>query len=743
MLCNFFAQTSNKTEKIAQSLLMLLLLIVPLSEQALAINEQGFPTDIVKSRAKYQEAMGHLKANRISAFNKLKDQLIDYPLYPYLEYEFYRKRLNQMSEYEALAFRDNHADSPMSKRFHSHWLEHLFDTKRYGLYLTHYVPEVNRISTKFECYQGRAFYELGDEFKAFRIAERLWLIGNSQDHACDPLFKAWQSKGFLTESKVWKRIQLAMRAGNQSLAKFLAKELEHPLRDYQFKLWLSIYNNPSRLSGLLHRFKDRPVYREIMLQGFKRWIRTDKDGTLNYLPKYLANYNFTNQELDEYLNYIARYISFSYHPEAYYWLLQADHNSTDAKVHQRRLMVSIWESNWAGVLTWTHKPTTDSDETLKNLYLYTRALEQLSADWSKAIISQPKRSNNRLSNHPFQLPSQPGHLLHTHNKWAHWLSHPEGIVHILNLGKTPQALSLTALKNYRKLYAYRKYYGFLASERLQQPLSMHANIERFPVKEVNKVKQLKGMQRAYEFFMLDDKLNAAREWYMVTKRLSAKENAIAARIADNWGWHFQAILTSTKSNQRDNLDIRFPRAYQNYVGYYANQVGITTDWVFSVIRQESAFKTYARSGVGAMGMMQLMPNTAKYVSKKIGVPYKGRNSLLDPKTNIKLGTAYLKDLYKQFDNNILMATAAYNAGPHRVKKWRPKQAGMPGDLWIETIPFDETQHYVKNIVTYQAIYRYQMGQEPKLTTDIAWIGPKPINGIQRSTLKKNQLASIK
>ncbi|HVL00575.1 MAG TPA: lytic transglycosylase domain-containing protein, partial [Dongiaceae bacterium] len=157
---------------------------------------------------------------------------------------------------------------------------------------------------------------------------------------------------------------------------------------------------------------------------------------------------------------------------------------------------------------------------------------------------------------------------------------------------------------------------------------------------------------------------------------------------------------------------------------HAATQGLDPDWVYSVIRQESAFMPAAKSPVGALGIMQIMPGTAKLLSRSMRIPTPNQQQLLDPSRNIQMGTYFLKQLSDQFDGNIVLATAAYNAGPGRARAWQPEMKAVSGDIWIETIPFKETRDYVKNIVTYQAIYRHLLGRDVTLSRSVAAIPPK-------------------
>jgi soluble lytic murein transglycosylase len=158
------------------------------------------------------------------------------------------------------------------------------------------------------------------------------------------------------------------------------------------------------------------------------------------------------------------------------------------------------------------------------------------------------------------------------------------------------------------------------------------------------------------------------------------------------------------------------------VNKYADSNGLGIPWVLAVMRQESAFNARAASHAGARGLMQLMPATARSVAKRLGKPYSNRRDLFQPEINIPLGTAYLSQVYNRLEHNPVLATAAYNAGPHRVQRWLPKHT-LEADVWVETIPFKETRNYVKRVMAYAVIYEKRLGREP--SSIVARMRPVP------------------
>ena len=226
-----------------------------------------------------------------------------------------------------------------------------------------------------------------------------------------------------------------------------------------------------------------------------------------------------------------------------------------------------------------------------------------------------------------------------------------------------------------------------------------------------------SIQRAFEFFKLGESINARREWFAAINRFDQHQLASATVLADRWGWHQQAIHTTIKAQQWNDLSIRFPLAYRSHMANAAQSTTIKLEWLYAVARQESAFADDAYSSVGARGLLQLRPSTAKIIARKIGVSYKTQD-LYHADKNIALGSVYLKQLLEDFEGNRILATAAYNAGPHRVKKWLTRQGkALPHDIWIETLPFYETRSYVQNVLAFSVIYGYRLGIDAPLIGD--------------------------
>lgn len=281
------------------------------------------------------------------------------------------------------------------------------------------------------------------------------------------------------------------------------------------------------------------------------------------------------------------------------------------------------------------------------------------------------------------------------NRWRYWRARS------LELAKpqSPQAISL-----YQPVAAERDFYGFLSADRIQAPYKLNHQPLALPPKLVQKVRNTAGIRRALEFHARGQIVDGRREWYHVSRLFSRDELVAQARLAYEMGWYFPAIRSISQAQYWDDLDIRFPMAHRSTLVNAAKAREIHPSWVFAITRQESAFMADARSHVGASGLMQLMPATAKETARRFGIPLSSPQQVLNPNVNIQLGAAYLSQIYAQFNGNRVLASAAYNAGPGRVRQWLRDAGHLSFDVWVENIPFDETRQYVQNVLTYSVIY---------------------------------------
>ena len=606
--------------------------------------------NLAQQRQMYDEAKRALAKGDKGPYLRYANALRDYPLEPYLAYDELTARLKWASNDEIEAFLTEHGDLPQAGWMKLRWLRWLAERGEWQTFINYYDPKLN--FTELDCLYGQYLFKHGMLKEGQAQAEKLYLVGKSQPEACDVLFGLWREHGGVNEQQRWQRAKLAAEARNYGLASFLIKGL--PTLGKQGEMLLQAAQNPNLLSQP-SRFvpADRAMADAVGL-GLRRLARQDPEKALGLLDLYARQMAFSSDEKVAIAREIGLTLARRFDARALKVMTQYDPELRDNTV-----------SEWRG-----------------------RLLLRLGR-WNEV---------NQLTR------QMPGDLAGS-NRWRYWQARS------LQLA---QPDSQDAQHLYRPVAGQRDFYGFLAADRINAPYRIDHKPIAIDPRVLQRVRNNAGIRRALEFQARGQLNEGRREWYHASRLFSREELLAQARLGYEMGWYFPAIRAVSQAQYWDDLDVRFPMAHQNTLTREARNRGLHSSWVFAITRQESGFMPDARSGVGAMGLMQLMPTTAKETARRYGIPLASPTQALDPNVNIQLGAAYLSQIYGQFGGNRILASAAYNAGPGRVRQWLNGNQSMPFDIWIETIPFDETRQYVQNVLSYAVIYGEKLGAPQKL-----------------------------
>jgi soluble lytic murein transglycosylase len=496
--------------------------------------------------------------------------------------------------------------------------------------------------------------------EAFELAENLWVVGKSQPNDCNELFKTWHNAGKRTSALVWKRVSLAADGGNHTLLPYL-KTLMPKKQQYLADLWLKVRRSPSqvsRLSNFPGQFPEKET--EILVYGLKRLISSNRDLALRSWKKLSRKFTFSRSQQKQISHQFATFLALVDHEQAEFWLEKATSLEPDAELLRWHLAHVLRQKNWQNALDVINLVPGNSADNNVFQYWKAQAYEQVGA---KALAD-------------------------------------EGL---------------------HKLAKQRHYYGFLASGKLSEMANLNDNPLLIPQEEIDEVAALPSAQRAFEFRKLSRNLSARREWIFLQDQLTHQQKITAAVLASQQNWHDQAIFGFSKSGYLDDLSRRFPMPFDSQMHSNAKKNNIDVAWAYAIVRRESSFMPDAASHAGALGLMQVMPATARYLAKK----KIKKNSLFNANRNMELGTQYMRYLMDKMDNNAILATASYNAGWRRVQQWLPEKGNMPLDLWIETIPYKETRNYVKAVLAYQQIYSQHLGGNENLFKKLATMEIEP------------------
>ncbi|MDC1314624.1 transglycosylase SLT domain-containing protein [Pseudomonadales bacterium] len=610
----------------------------------------GIEMQRFRQRAVFLEARQIARKGKLSALKPLLESLTDYPLRSYIEYEALLARPYSSDE-AVQAFIENHPNFPISAQLRRAFADYRRDQDRSESFLRFHQPEDADVEN--QCFRASALWALERTQAAMAATRALWLHGRSQPKRCDKAFSRWRRAGGLTQALAWQRYELAVLAGEDRLAAYLERTLSEDQRT---------------LARQLTRLRQRPT-------------RTDRYETVDF-----------NDPEQQALADSALKMLIKKRPA------EALHLIADLKDSGRLAPAQALEYDYAAALRLIRE-----DNLTVNDALIPAALRTNPDLIEASLIRLIKAGRfNALSTPLSQLPASAQGTL----RWQYWQARAE-------LSSPDIGGRESARVSFERLASERDYYGHLAALWLGIPGSLADQSTTIAPEKLLDLAAAPTAQRIYELRALGETLEARREWFQLIKPFSNTELRIAAALASQWHWHDMAIATLAQAQAWDEVLERFPRPYAERFTEAARTQGVPVTLAMAVARRESGFWTEARSPVGAQGLMQLMPRTAQSVAKSIDLDSPTDLVLTQADTNIKLGTAYLGQLLQRFNDNRVLALAAYNAGPSRAKKWYTNP--QPIDAFIEGIPFAETRAYVKAVLLYAAIYAQLNGlPEPLL-----------------------------
>ena len=502
-------------------------------------------------------------------------------------------------------------------------------------------------STDLLCMHYQALYYTGKPKEALQGAGKIWMSGQSRPDACSPLFQLWQASGLRTQEKIWQRMTLAFEAENPNLIRHLGATLGSGLQSYGDQM-VTLFEQPAKAMNPAY-FSSNPYSRKLLSLGLTRYANQEPESVLRQLALFRSRFGLTQAEVKPVERAIARRLLLDRSIAQRSWVDSTVKKLADPDITELRARLAIWEQDWRGLSGWVK------------------------------MMPMARQKEDR---------------------WRYWMARSLEV----------QGQQKPARDLYLETANLRGFYGFMAAQRTGVPY----RIKNQSVKHVpdwrTASQRWPFLLRVRELLSMNEIAAARSEWIHNMDRNPVAQRIEFGHIALNQGWHELAILASIRAEAWDALDLRFPLPLKRTFSQMAQERTMNTSLLYAISRQESALYPLAQSPVGARGLMQLMPATAKETAGKLGVPYRNEQQLFDPTMNIRLGSAYLKRLLDVYDGNRILAAAAYNAGPGRVKRWREQSDNKPMDVWVESIPYKETRNYVQNVLSFDLIYQHKLQQ---------------------------------
>jgi len=484
----------------------------------------------------------------------------------------------------------------------------------------------------------------GGDSLALAEAKSLWMVSSEQPANCDGLFDRMIKAGVLTDEDIWSRFRLAMQDGKIGVAKYALQRVKS-YENGQEKLVDKVYENPQRVLEKKQISVKSRLGRELNIYALERMAKTQPDYAIDFWKQLQPSYGTDDK------NYVwarfALHAARRHDPDALEYYKRAQDAPLDKEQFAWKVRAALLARNWPSV--------------------------------QATINSMPQAQQNEAA-------------------WRYWLGR--------SLKEQNQIPAANALLS--PLSREHNYYGLLALEELGDSVSAIPSSYKPLEAEISAIKAKPAIQRSLELQRLDLRWEARNEWAWATKDFDDKQMLSAAELAARMEWYDLAIITAEKTSYLHDFSLRYPIPYREMMQASAKEQGLDEAWVYGLTRQESRFVTYAKSGVGAVGLMQVMPATAKWIAKRLGLDGYHNGMIGQMNTNIQLGTYYMRHVLDEMGGQSLMATAAYNAGPGRAKRWAATTP-TEGAIYAETIPFGETRNYVQKVMGNAQFYAQRLG----------------------------------
>jgi soluble lytic murein transglycosylase len=583
-----------------------------------------------------------------------------YPLYPYLEAARFKRDLTLLPDPAPVdngiaGFLQRYGEQPVGRALRRAWLLELGRRQVWQTFYTQYADTSGDPVLRCDLLQARIALNLGKDLAPAIVQE--WLSAKDTPPECEPAFAWLRAHQLLPASLVDQRARLALAAGNTRLANSLIPALP-PEMAAPLRQWSALIAQPQREIDRLINQPELPVESAALQDGWLRLARSDPDAALQRYQPLLQARQLDQAGASPYARSLGLGLAWSRRPEALDYFARVLPADVDDRTAEWGTRAALWAGNWP------------------------RA--------AQAIAAMPP-------------------ALREQARWRYWAARSAEL----------QGDAASAKAGYTALLANDNYYAGLAAARLGEAYAPHQQSLTLDSAAASRLAQQPAFQRAHELLLCRLEPLAVGEWAYGFDALDPAQRSQSIGLAMRWGWYNQGIATASKQGVFNDYALLYPRPYDGPVHAAAALTGLPEDFIYAVMRQESLYDSEVVSRANAVGLLQLILETSQRTARHWQRPQPSRADLFDPATNITLGSAELRDMLGEFDNQLPVAIAAYNAGPNAAARWLPDQ---PRDaaVWIENIPYNETRDYVQRVLWHTLVFDWRRSGEPQKTE--AWLG---------------------
>jgi soluble lytic murein transglycosylase len=616
------------------------------------------------ARQEFAAAYAEAQAGRGLQADADSPALVAYPLYPYLQAERLRALIDAAPvgagelPLDELAWRilAEHGEEPVGRVVRRSWLPSLAARMLWPAYLKVYA-QARSPDQALRCQAIQARIALKQQAGLAEAAIAEWLTPASAADACDPVFDWLRGQGLLDDTLTARRAQLALEAGEARLARWLARSL--PEGEAQpLVRWARLIESPRAAIDASIGSPDAPVEFAALLAGWTRLASSDPDAALERYDSLVRQRRLDPAQASSCARALALGLAWSRRPQALDYFSRVAAADYDDSVHEWHVRAALWAGDW-------------------------------------------KRAAAALDAMPASLAAD--------NRWRYWAARTQEA-----LGNSARAAEL-----YATVVPTDNWFAVLAAARLGQRFAPHPRPIEFAADGVAGLERMAPFIRARELLQLDLPNLAQSEWNAGFEPLDPSARKAAVVLASRWGWHFQAIAAAAGLGEFFDYALLYPRPFDGAVAEATRLSRLPATLIYAVIRQESLYQSWAVSSAGAVGLMQLLPGTARRAAVELDRPRPTRESLARPEINVPLGAGFLGGLVDRFDGQVVLALAGYNAGPGAARRWLP-DSPMDADRWVENIPYNETRSYVQRIMWHSVVFEWLRDGEAEDASP--WLG---------------------
>jgi len=580
--------------------------------------------------------------------DRMTKRLKSSPLEPYLAYYQLRMQLKTASATDIQKFLARPDKTPVVDRLRAEWLKLLGERQQWDEFSAEYPRLVDK-KVNLTCYELQSRQRLQEE-AVLQEARNLWLTSSAElPGSCTPLFDTAIANGIINVTDILLRLRLALEAGNLTLAKQLSEKLPADRALSSSNLDSAATDQVKYLATAKLKNASE-AQRTVALFALQRLAKQSPQ--LAYLQWGKKAEYFTADEQQYFYGWLGYEAARKRDTRALEWYQAAGATPLSERQLAWRARTALLTQNWHEV-------------------------------WVSIDAMTPQQQRQGV--------------------WQYWKARA-----LKAWGSLSEANVLFA-----KLSREHSFYGQLSFDEIGSAHAATTPSSYQPSKAtINAMLAQPAVQRTLALYRMGLRTDAAREWAWAARKLDDKQLLVAAEIARRNKMYDHAINTADRTVQTHDFSLRYLAPYRKAIQGHIRKNELEEAWVYGLMRQESRFVHQAKSPVGATGIMQIMPATARWLAQKIGMKSYRRKILNKLNTQFKLGTYYMKTVLSSLDNNPMLASTAYNAGPSRARKWRGESA-LEGAIYAENIPFNETRIYVKKVMSNTMYYSRLFGHPPR------------------------------